>query len=170
MTPQKDAIIYLKPAFHSSEGGCIQDQGVEGRAEADAILAEFRRFFEDDDIKKVWHNYSFDRHVLANMLAPPGTGAGIAVAGFAGDTMHMARLADSSRQRGKGYSLENLSGYALSFRVSYMPVSELRWVRTQRLWHRTSKCNGLHVFMPDLQIILQYVGRACKVLFMGTSS
>ena len=51
----------------------------------------------------MWHNYSFDRHVLGN--------AGISVAGFAGDTMHMARLYDSSRGRvrGKGYSLESLS-------------------------------------------------------------
>ena len=64
------------------------------------MLAAFRPFFKDARIRKVWHNYSFDRHVLANM--------GMEVAGFAGDTMHMARLWNSSRM-GKGYSLENLS-------------------------------------------------------------
>ena len=57
-------------------------------------------FFKDAGIRKVWHNYSFDRHVLANM--------GVTAAGFAGDTMHMARLWNSSR-KGKGYTLENLS-------------------------------------------------------------
>jgi hypothetical protein len=33
---------------------------------------------------QVWHNYAFDRHMLANH--------GIEVRGFGGDTMHMARL------------------------------------------------------------------------------
>ena len=64
------------------------------------MLAAFKPFFRDARIRKVWHNYSFDRHVLANM--------GVAAAGFAGDTMHMARLWNSSR-KGKGYTLENLS-------------------------------------------------------------
>ena len=67
----------------------------------DEIFAIFKDFFEDDSIKKVWHNYSFDRHVLWNH--------GIDCKGFAADTMHMARLWDSSRQ-GKGqYSLEGLT-------------------------------------------------------------
>lgn len=64
------------------------------------VLAAFKPFFKDARIMKVWHNYSFDRHVLANM--------GVEMAGFAGDTMHMARLWNSSR-KGKGYTLENLS-------------------------------------------------------------
>ena len=67
------------------------------------LFAIFKQFFEDASIKKVWHNYSFDRHVLRNH--------GIDCRGFAADTMHMARLWDSSRQ-GKGYSLESLTGYA----------------------------------------------------------
>ena len=68
------------------------------------LFAIFKQFFEDGSIKKVWHNYSFDRHVLRNH--------GIDCQGFAADTMHMARLWDSSRQ-GKGYSLESLTGYEL---------------------------------------------------------
>jgi hypothetical protein len=49
---------------------------------------------------QVWHNYAFDRHVFDN--------AGIKARGFGGDTMHMARLWNSSRT-GKGYSLESLT-------------------------------------------------------------
>lgn len=36
--------------------------------EEQAILEAFRPFFEDAGIKKVWHNYSFDRHVMSRMV------------------------------------------------------------------------------------------------------
>ena len=72
----------------------------------DAIWEAFRDFFENESILKVWHNYSFDRHVLGNVWVG---GKPIEARGFHADTMHMARLWDSSR-RGKGYSLEALSG------------------------------------------------------------
>ncbi|GJN39544.1 hypothetical protein PR202_gb28669 [Eleusine coracana subsp. coracana] len=65
------------------------------------VLMEFAPFFEDPSIKKVWHNYSFDRHVIENH--------GIKVAGFHADTMHLARLWDSSRKTDGGYSLEGLT-------------------------------------------------------------
>lgn len=65
------------------------------------ILAEFAPFFEDSSIKKVWHNYSFDSHVVENY--------GIKPSGFHADTMHMARLWDSSRRTDGGYSLEALT-------------------------------------------------------------
>uniref|UniRef100_A0A803MJ78 DNA-directed DNA polymerase family A palm domain-containing protein n=1 Tax=Chenopodium quinoa TaxID=63459 RepID=A0A803MJ78_CHEQI len=65
------------------------------------ILAEFAPFFEDSSIKKVWHNYSFDCHVVENY--------GIKPSGFHADTMHMARLWDSSRRADGGYSLEALT-------------------------------------------------------------
>ena len=51
---------------------------------------------------QVWHNYSFDRHVMERL--------GLRMAGFGGDTMHMARLWDSSRMTRGGYSLQALSG------------------------------------------------------------
>jgi len=35
------------------------------------------RDFENDRVKKIWHNYGFDRHVLE--------GLGFKMAGFAGD-------------------------------------------------------------------------------------
>ncbi|KAF8391518.1 hypothetical protein HHK36_023823 [Tetracentron sinense] len=67
------------------------------------ILIEFAPFFEDPSIKKVWHNYSFDSHVIENY--------GLKVSGFHADTMHMARLWDSSRRTKGGYSLEALTSY-----------------------------------------------------------
>ncbi|KAK3219030.1 hypothetical protein Dsin_013000 [Dipteronia sinensis] len=65
-----------------------------------ALLNEFAPFFEDPAIKKVWHNYSFDNHVIENY--------GIKLSGFHADTMHMARLWNSSRRK-EGYSLEALT-------------------------------------------------------------
>ncbi|KAJ1623443.1 hypothetical protein T492DRAFT_883535, partial [Pavlovales sp. CCMP2436] len=52
------------------------------------LLRLFDKYLADPQIRKVLHNLSFDRHMLAN--------EGLAVHGFAGDTMHMARLWDSS--------------------------------------------------------------------------
>lgn len=49
----------------------------------------------------MWHNYGFDRHVLSNM--------GIECRGFAGDTLHMARLLDASRRGSKTYALDSLT-------------------------------------------------------------
>lgn len=69
------------------------------------VLQEFKAWFENEKYLKVWHNYGFDRHVMYN--------EGIDCRGFGGDTMHMARLWDSSRDKatggGDGYSLEALS-------------------------------------------------------------
>jgi hypothetical protein len=48
------------------------------------ILDVFKPYFEDVRVKKAWHNYSFDRAVLGNH--------DVNTQGFAGDTMHMARL------------------------------------------------------------------------------
>ena len=61
------------------------------------LLDVFKPYFESENVKKVWHNYAFDRHVLGNH--------GINVGGFGGDTMHMARLHNSSLPR---FSLEEL--------------------------------------------------------------
>ena len=71
---------------------------------------------------QVWHNYGFDRHVLeraalgidaasiaAAGISPPRR---LALGGFAGDTLHMARLNDAGRKGAKTYSLESLSGDA----------------------------------------------------------
>jgi DNA polymerase-1 len=49
----------------------------------------FKDYLEDKDIKKVFHNYAFDCHVFGNH--------GIKVAGFACDTMVMARLENAGK-------------------------------------------------------------------------
>ncbi|XP_078162399.1 DNA polymerase I A, chloroplastic-like [Carex rostrata] len=78
---------------------CIWVDVLDGERD---VLKEFVPFFEDPLIKKVWHNYSFDSHIIENY--------GINLSGFHADTMHMARLWDSSRRLDGGYSLEALSG------------------------------------------------------------
>jgi DNA polymerase-1 len=85
--------------------------GEDARAEeAMDIMNTFKPFFESNSHKKVWHNYSFDRHVMERM--------GVKCNGFYGDTMHMARLWDSSRTGRGGYSLEALtSTYILDYFV-----------------------------------------------------
>ncbi|XP_078180200.1 DNA polymerase I A, chloroplastic-like isoform X2 [Carex rostrata] len=65
------------------------------------LLMEFASFFEDKSIKKVWHNYSFDSHIIQNY--------GIKLTGFHADTMHMARLWNSNKRVDGGYSLEALT-------------------------------------------------------------
>lgn len=82
------------------------------------VLQEFKLFFEDERFKTVWHNYGFDRHVMFN--------EGIDVKAFGADTIHMARLWDTSRAAygaGKGYSLEALTDDLLDRRKK--PMKEL---------------------------------------------
>ena len=93
---------------------------VDNLDEAAGVLLEFKAWFEDQTQPKVWHNYGFDRHVMHN--------DGVDCLGFAGDTMHMARLADSSRDKmsgqGAGYSLEALTHDLVARRK--VPMKELR--------------------------------------------
>ncbi|XP_057506987.1 LOW QUALITY PROTEIN: DNA polymerase I A, chloroplastic/mitochondrial-like [Actinidia eriantha] len=92
--------IYCEPAANFGNGkSCIWVDVLSGGGKS--ILAEFAPFFEDPSIKKVWHNYSFDNHIIENY--------GLKVSGFHADTMHMARLWDSSRRTEGGYSLEMLT-------------------------------------------------------------
>ena len=64
------------------------------------LVQVFKSYFENEKIFKVWHNYGFDRHILYNH--------GINVKGFGGDTMHMARMFDTSGLPGS-FSLEKLT-------------------------------------------------------------
>lgn len=68
---------------------------IDNLGAAEGVLQEFKDWFEDPNIPKVWHNYGFDRHVLFN--------EGINCKGFYGDTMHMARLWDTSRGKRSVY-------------------------------------------------------------------
>ena len=71
---------------------------IDNFGDAQGTLDYFKSYFENEEIPKVWHNYSFDRAVLYNH--------GIDCRGFGGDTMHMSRLLDAARLR---YSLEALT-------------------------------------------------------------
>lgn len=89
---------------------------IDNLDDAHGVLQEFKEWFEDERFLKVWHNYGFDRHVMWN--------EGINCKGFGGDTMHMARLQDTSRSKnGSGYSLEALTGEMLSMRKR--PMKEI---------------------------------------------
>jgi DNA polymerase I len=91
--------IYCGPDVDFGSGSKLFVDTLGSRAH---LLEEFRAYFEDENVWKVWHNYGFDRHAIGNH--------GIDVRGFGGDTMHMARLWDASRMFGKGgYSLEGLT-------------------------------------------------------------
>ncbi|XP_019055571.1 PREDICTED: DNA polymerase I A, chloroplastic/mitochondrial-like isoform X2 [Nelumbo nucifera] len=92
--------IYSGPEVDFGNGkSCIWVDVLDGGGRD--ILMEFAPFFEDPSIRKVWHNYSFDSHVIENY--------GLKISGFHADTMHMARLWDSSRRKEGGYSLEALT-------------------------------------------------------------
>ncbi|KAL6314412.1 hypothetical protein AAG906_022495 [Vitis piasezkii] len=92
--------IYSGPEADFGNGkSCIWVDVLDGGGRD--LLVEFAPFFEDPSIQKVWHNYSFDNHVIENY--------DLKVSGFHADTMHMARLWDSSRRAVGGYSLEALT-------------------------------------------------------------
>ncbi len=90
--------IYVGPDVDFGTGSRVWIDNLDG---AEGVLMYFKEYFEDESIKKVWHNYGFDRHVMYNH--------GINVKGFGGDTMQMARLWNSARTFDGGYSLEALS-------------------------------------------------------------
>ncbi|KAL5735994.1 hypothetical protein ACOSQ2_030782 [Xanthoceras sorbifolium] len=93
--------IYSGPKANFGNGkSCIWVDVLDGGGSN--LLSEFAPFFENPAIKKVWHNYSFDNHIIENY--------GLKLSGFHADTMHMARLWDSSRRTEGGYALEALTG------------------------------------------------------------
>jgi DNA polymerase-1 len=77
------------------------------------LINFFKEYLEREEFLKVWHNYGFDRHVFYNH--------GINVRGFGGDTMHMARLYDSSKMFGE-YSLAALTR---EYRVGLAKITEI---------------------------------------------
>jgi len=106
------------------------------------VLYEFKEWFEDPSHLKVWHNYGFDRHILWN--------EGIDCRGFGGDTMHMARLQDTSRAKygaGKGYSLEALTDDLINLRKK--PMKEIFGV--PRL--RKDGSEGAIIDLPPIEVM-----------------
>ena len=64
--------IYGGPIVNFDGDSEGEDEGVgkalwiENLDESDGVLNIFKNWFENESIKKVWHNYGFDRHVLYN--------------------------------------------------------------------------------------------------------
>lgn len=106
---------------------------------ASGTLDLFAPWLQDPEVEKVWHNYSFDRHVLFNH--------GIRVRGFGGDTMHMARLWNAARTVDGGYSLEALSFELLGKRKR--PIME----RFGRPKLRKDGTPGKVLEFPDLEAL-----------------
>lgn len=140
------ASIYSGPNF---DYGLGEKPGstlwIDNLDDACGILMEFKEWFEDPTIYKVFHNYGFDRHVLWN--------EGIDCQGFGGDTMHMARLQDTSRAKGQGegrglgYSLEALTSTILGMRKR--PMKEIFGV--PRL--RKDGTPGNIIDLPKLEVL-----------------
>jgi hypothetical protein len=110
--------VYSGPNFDYGLGASIGSTlWIDNLDDAHGILQEFKPWMEDERFKKIWHNYGFDRHVMWN--------EGIDCRGFGGDTMHMARLQDTSRMKngGGGYSLEALTAELLNMRKR--PMKEI---------------------------------------------
>ncbi|EQC28659.1 hypothetical protein SDRG_13536 [Saprolegnia diclina VS20] len=106
--------IYSGPDVDFGNGPYVWVDNLDA---ADGTLEYFRGFLESQTTKKIWHNYSFDRHVLYNKTT------NINVQGLGGDTMHMARLWNTARFQKGGYSLEALSADLMHARKK--PMKEL---------------------------------------------
>lgn len=118
--------MYSGPNFDyglgDGPGTCLW---IDNLDDAFDVLQVFKPWFENEKHLKVWHNYGFDRHVMWNH--------GIDVRGFGGDTMHMARLQDTSRSKqgnGNGYSLEALTEELVKIRKK--PMKEIFGVKRMR--------------------------------------
>lgn len=89
--------IYCGDTIDFGGGPKLWVSNMDEEGKLTGIVEEFREYLEDPEIKKVWHNYAFDRAMFWN--------AGIRVQGLWGDTMHMARLQKSDRT---SYKLKDL--------------------------------------------------------------
>lgn len=104
--------IFSGPDLDFGNGPRIWVDNLDG---ADGTLNYFKDFLQDPTRKTIWHNFSFDRHVIYNHE--------IDVRGFGGDTMHMARLWNTARTHRGGYSLEALTADLLGQRKR--PMKEI---------------------------------------------
>jgi len=130
--------VYSGPDFDYGDGPGKR-LWIDNLDDAVGILGIFQPWLESPLHLKVWHNYGFDRHVLWN--------EGILVKGFGGDTMHMARLQDTSRAKSGGYSLESLTDHLLGRRKE--PMKELFGVKRKR----KDGSDGLIVDIPAVEIL-----------------
>jgi DNA polymerase I-like protein with 3'-5' exonuclease and polymerase domains len=137
------ASIYSGPDFDYGLGeGPGTALFIDNLDDSAGVLQVFKEWFEDPRHLKVWHNYGFDRHVMWN--------EGIDVQGFGGDTMHMARLQDTSRAKygtGAGFSLEALTDDLLDRRKK--PMKEIFGIPRMR----KDGTAGALVDMPPIEVM-----------------
>jgi 3'-5' exonuclease len=135
--------IYSGPDFDYGLGhGPGATLWIDNLDDSCGLIQEFKAWLEDERFKKVWHNYGFDRHILWN--------EGIDLRGFWGDTMHMARLQDSSRAKTEGaggYGLEALTSALLKERKQ--PMKELFGIK--RL--KKDGSEGAMVDVPPVEVL-----------------
>eukprot|EP01130_Rhizamoeba_saxonica_P017517 TRINITY_DN8511_c0_g1_i1.p1 TRINITY_DN8511_c0_g1~~TRINITY_DN8511_c0_g1_i1.p1 ORF type:complete len:1104 (+),score=277.35 TRINITY_DN8511_c0_g1_i1:11-3322(+) len=127
--------IYVGPDADFGNGPKLFINNID---HAEGVIDYFKDYLEDDSIKKVWHNYSFDKHVLSNH--------NISLKGFGGDTIHMARLWDASRRISGGYALSSLSKDVISDVNPKIPMKE-RFSRYKKLKNGE---NSKAKFLPPL--------------------
>jgi len=94
--------IFCGPDLDFGNGEQLFVDNLDKDGNLRGLVEYFRPYFEDPDVKKVFQNYAFDRAMLLNH--------GCRVAGFAGDTMHIARLVNSDLE---SVSLEELGNLFL---------------------------------------------------------
>lgn len=135
--------VYSGPDFDYGLGdGPGSTLWIDNLDDSAGLLQEFKDWFQDSKQLKVWHNYGFDRHVMWN--------EGIDCRGFGGDTMHMARLQDTSRSKyglGTGYSLEALTESLLERRKK--PMKELFGIKRTR----KDGTEGLVADIPPIEVM-----------------
>mmetsp|Transcript_73332 Transcript_73332/g.203465 ORF Transcript_73332/g.203465 Transcript_73332/m.203465 type:complete len:896 (-) Transcript_73332:147-2834(-) len=124
---------------------------------AGLLERHFAGYFEEAAFKKVFHNYSFDSHLLRRHR--------IVVGGFYADTLHLARLYDTSfasweaeaiRQRGRASISASASGSKRQVAVAspdqVRGAGGMRKVRTVKLGGTILKSAATDstIVMPDL--------------------
>jgi 3'-5' exonuclease len=133
--------IYSGPDFDYGNGPG-HTLWIDNLDDSYGVLQEFKEWFENPAIKKIWHNYGFDRHVMWN--------EGIDCQGLHGDTMHMARLQNTSLVKqagGNGYALEALTERFLN--RPKRPMKELFGVK--RL--RKDGSEGSMIDVPPVEVL-----------------
>eukprot|EP00736_Rhodelphis_marinus_P005719 Rmarinus@m.17135 len=90
------------------------------------VLSVFKQFLEDERLKKVWHHYGVQRHVLENV--------GIFTKGFQGDVLHMGRMLNTSlfTRENRAFEIDPVELYHImdEHKMS-SPVAKAKW---DRLW------------------------------------
>jgi len=106
--------IYCGEGVDFGNGGRLFVDDLDANKKRRGLVQIFKEYFEDAGIKKVFHNYGFDRAQLFR--------EGVDVKGFYADTMHMAQLQDPNR---KSYKLSTMGAVHLGAEWAKDNLAEL---------------------------------------------